>query len=106
MKNRSRSEIIAQILECAIGGATKSKIMYKVFLSYSQVERYVIMLEENGLLTFDKTNMTFRKKSATFRTTPKGFQFVDMHKKLNEISGLAIVDSIRESIRTRSSKLP
>ena len=41
MKNRSRTEIAANILESANGGATKTKIMYKSFLSYSQLKEYL-----------------------------------------------------------------
>jgi predicted transcriptional regulator len=35
MKYRSRTEIVAMILDAANGGATKTKIMYKAFLSYA-----------------------------------------------------------------------
>ncbi|WP_323444712.1 winged helix-turn-helix domain-containing protein [Candidatus Nitrososphaera gargensis] len=35
MKYRSRTEITAQILEAACGGATKTRIMYKAYLSYA-----------------------------------------------------------------------
>jgi predicted transcriptional regulator len=70
--------------------------MYKAFLSYQQLKEYLLVLEENGLLAHDETGMTFR-------TTPRGHQFIDIHEKLNELSGLAVVDGIREK---RSSKLP
>jgi len=33
MKNRSRTEIVGNILDSANGGATKTKIMYRAFLS-------------------------------------------------------------------------
>ena len=35
---RSRTEIVSNILDAANGGATKSKIMYKAFLSYNQLK--------------------------------------------------------------------
>jgi predicted transcriptional regulator len=38
MKYRSRTEIVAMILEAANGGATKTKIMYRAFLSYEQLK--------------------------------------------------------------------
>ena len=39
MKYRSRSDIVGLILESANGGgATKTKIMYKAFLSYAQTK--------------------------------------------------------------------
>ena len=41
MKYRSRTEIVAMILEAANGGATKTRIMYKAFLSYAQLREYL-----------------------------------------------------------------
>ncbi len=40
MKNRSRTEMLATMLEAAKGKATKTKIMYSAFLSYSQLNEY------------------------------------------------------------------
>ncbi len=52
MKYRSRTDITAQILEAANGGVTKTKIMYKAFLSYAQLKEYLTVLIENGLLEY------------------------------------------------------
>jgi predicted transcriptional regulator len=38
MGNRSRTEIVAMILNAANGGETKTKIMYFAFLSYNQLK--------------------------------------------------------------------
>ncbi|HYY71221.1 MAG TPA: winged helix-turn-helix domain-containing protein [Nitrososphaeraceae archaeon] len=35
MEYRSRTEIVSNILNASNGGASKSKIMYKAFLSYT-----------------------------------------------------------------------
>ena len=40
MGNRSRTEIVGNILDAANGGATKTKIMYTAFLSYGQLNRF------------------------------------------------------------------
>ena len=48
MKYRSRTELASNILEAANGGATKTKIMYKAFLSYSQLKEYLAMFTQNG----------------------------------------------------------
>jgi predicted transcriptional regulator len=53
MKNRSRTELASYILEAANGGATKTKIMYKAYLSYAQLKEYLAVLIENGLMTRD-----------------------------------------------------
>ena len=48
MKYRSRTEIVSMILEAANGGATKTRIMYKAFLSYAQLKEYLSVLIENN----------------------------------------------------------
>jgi predicted transcriptional regulator len=40
MKYRSRTEIVGSILDATNGGATKTKIMYKAFLSFNQLKEY------------------------------------------------------------------
>ncbi|MGB8172467.1 MAG: winged helix-turn-helix domain-containing protein, partial [Nitrososphaeraceae archaeon] len=54
MKYRSRTDIVGLILEGANGGATKTKIMYKAFLSYAQLREYLAMLLENGLIEYEE----------------------------------------------------
>ena len=44
MGNRSRTEIVGNILDAANGGATKTKIMYTAFLSYNQLKEYLSVL--------------------------------------------------------------
>ena len=46
MENRSRTEIVAMILEAANGGISKTKIMYHDFLSYDQLKEYLSILIE------------------------------------------------------------
>ena len=53
MKYRSRTEIVAVILDAANGGSTKTKIMYKAFLSYAKLREYFSVLLENNLLYND-----------------------------------------------------
>ncbi|MEW6605330.1 MAG: winged helix-turn-helix domain-containing protein [Thermoproteota archaeon] len=75
MKYRSRTEIASRILESATGGATKTKIMYKAFLSYAQLKEYLSVLEENGLLAHDKGEQLYK-------TTEKGMRFLDITSSL------------------------
>ena len=57
MKYRSRTEIVSNILEAANGGVTKTKIMYKAYLSYNQLKEYLSILIENNLIEYlDGTN--------------------------------------------------
>jgi predicted transcriptional regulator len=74
--NRSRNEIINQILETANdgddGGATKTKIMYKVFLSHDKLQEYLMLLIGGDLLSYDPT-------TRTFKTTEKGLTFLQAY---------------------------
>jgi predicted transcriptional regulator len=60
MKYRSRTEIVSMILEAANGGATKTRIMYKAFLSYAQLKEYLSVLIENNLLEYLEGVRTYK----------------------------------------------
>jgi predicted transcriptional regulator len=77
MKYRSRTDITAQILEAANGGATKTKIMYKAFLSYAQLKEYLTVLIENGLLEYIEGEQIYR-------TTEKGNRFLKIYNQIGE----------------------
>jgi len=79
MGNRSRTEIVAMILDAANkGGETKTKIMYFAFLSYNQLNEYLSLLIENSLLEYlEGTNK--------FKTTEKGLYFLKMHNEIGEL---------------------
>ncbi|HKO41585.1 MAG TPA: winged helix-turn-helix domain-containing protein [Nitrososphaeraceae archaeon] len=79
MGNRSRTEIVAMILDAANkGGETKTRIMYFAFLSYNQLNEYLSLLIENSLLeSLEGTNK--------FKTTEKGLYFLKMHNEIGEL---------------------
>ena len=52
MGNRSWTEIVSNILDAANGGVTKTKIMYKAYLSYNQLREYLSVLIENNLIEY------------------------------------------------------
>ena len=60
MKYRSRTEIVGNILDAANGTATKTKIMYKAFLSYGQLKEYLCVLIENNLIEYLHGTRTFK----------------------------------------------
>ncbi|MDQ4017329.1 MAG: winged helix-turn-helix domain-containing protein [Thermoproteota archaeon] len=68
--NRSRDDIISDILEVASGGgiATKMGIMYKTFLSHAQMKNYLTYLTQSDLLIYDG-------QTHTFKTTEKGLYY-------------------------------
>ena len=86
MKYRSRTEIVSMILEAANGGATKTKIMYKAFLSYAQLKEYLSVLIENNLIEY-------LEGTQTYKTNEKGFNLLKIHNEIGEL----LQSPIRES---------
>jgi predicted transcriptional regulator len=78
VKYRSRTDIAAAILEIAVDGAIKTRIMYKAFLSFPQLKEYLSVLEEKGLLDFVAVDREYR-------TTDKGRQFLKMYKDVGQM---------------------
>jgi len=80
MGNRSRTEIVAMILDAANegGGETKTKIMYFAFLSYNQLKEYLSVLVENNLIEY-------LEGANKYKTTEKGLFFLKMHNELEEL---------------------
>ena len=79
MKYRSRTDIVGLILEAANGGgATKTKIMYKAFLSFAQLREYLTVLQENDLLEYEEGNHSYR-------TTEKSIRLLHIYNKMDEL---------------------
>lgn len=79
VKYRSRTEIIAQILETAKGGASKTKIMYDAYVSYTQLKQYLETLEANELVLLDKTDNHYK-------TTLKGFVYLTAYGQIRDMT--------------------
>ena len=78
MGNRSRTEIVAMILDAANGGTTKTKIMYFAFLSYNQLNEYLSVLTDNNLVEYlDGTH--------TFKTTEKGLNYLNVYNEIRKL---------------------
>ncbi len=86
MKYRSRTEIVSMILEAENGGATKTRIMYKAFLSYAQLKEYLSVLIENNLIEY-------LEGIQTYKTTEKGFNLLKMHNEIGELLKTPITES-------------
>ena len=75
MKYRSRTDIAAAILEKAQGGAIKTRIMYRAFLSFPQLKEYLEVLTDSGLLEYSD-------KEKEYATTEKGRRFLQMYSEV------------------------
>jgi predicted transcriptional regulator len=78
MKNRGRTEIVSMILDAANGRATKTKIMYKAFLSYAQIKEYLSVLIGSNLIEY-------HEGTQTYKTTEKGLNFLKMNNEIGKL---------------------
>lgn len=79
MKYRSRNNIIRDILDAASdGGVTRTKIMYKAYLSFGQLKEYLSVLTDNGLLSYDT-------HTQTFKITEKGLRLLDAYNQMHDM---------------------
>jgi predicted transcriptional regulator len=80
MQYRDRAEIIRQILDIANGveDITKTKIMYKAFLSYNQLKDYLVLLTEKDMLSYEPI-------THTYKTTEKGLRLLQFYNQLDDI---------------------
>jgi len=81
MKHRSRLEIISLILDIATrnDGVTQKKILYRAYLSYEHLKKYLTLLQENELINY------YEQEGKVYRTTDKGLHFLDLYARLNEV---------------------
>jgi predicted transcriptional regulator len=75
---RTRIEITRKILEIALGGALKTRIMYGAYLSFPQTREYLDFLQEKGLLEH-------RKDDKQYWTTEKGKTFLTEIVEMQEL---------------------
>jgi len=69
-KNRNKVEIAAQVLKVAADGAKKTHIMYGANLSFDQLEKYLKLLLEKGLLDGRST------ERGTYSVTERGRRYL------------------------------
>jgi len=86
MKYRSRTEIVVMILEIVSKGAAKTKIMYRAYLSYSQLNQYMSFLIENKLIEH-KLDLEL------YTLTEKGERLLHVYKELDDMIPLKKVQT-------------
>ena len=78
MKYRSRTEIISMILDSVTVGTTKTKIMYKAYLSYTQLKEYLSLLEESGMIAYENG-------AQVYKITEKGRKFLKLSIEIDDM---------------------
>jgi predicted transcriptional regulator len=82
LKNRSRTEIIYDLVKATKGGAKKTHLMYKANLNYTVLEQYLNFLQESGLI---------REENGAERlyfATGKGLKFLTMYEELASLAAI------------------
>lgn len=78
MKYRSRNEIVSMILDSVSSGATKTKIMYKAYLSYTQLKEYLAYLEQGEIIKYEEGTQLYR-------ITEKGRKLMHLYEEIGEM---------------------
>jgi predicted transcriptional regulator len=87
LQYRSRNDIIASILETANGNKVRAtEIQFKAYISYSILKEYLMLLLENDLLEYIEGERSFK-------TAPKGMQFLRMYNQMGELITLTNTSS-------------
>ena len=75
-ERRSKLEIMADILSTAREGVRKTRIIYGANLNFNRAERYILFLEERGLI---------KNSGAVYETTEKGKEFLHEYRRIKEL---------------------
>ena len=84
MKNRSRTDTVAKILEVINDqdedgdAVTQTTISYELFLGGALLKEYLMALTLHGLLSYEPT-------SRRYNTTKKGLRFLQIYYKISTI---------------------
>ena len=84
VNRRSRIDLVADILQKAIDGATMTSIMYKCGLSYKVTKGYVLLMFEKGLLEFEPAG-------TAYRTSEKGLRYLKIYDEMVTMAKLVDV---------------
>jgi len=75
---RSRQEIISQILEICMNGASKTKIVYQANLNFKTVNPYLDLLIKNEMIQVNEG------RAILYETTPKGIRLLESIKRIHD----------------------
>lgn len=66
------------ILDSVSSGATKTKIMYKAYLSYTQLKEYLTYMEANELIKYEEG-------AQLYRITEKGRKLMHLYEEIGDM---------------------
>lgn len=84
-RRRSDIEIMGDVLRMGKSGAGKTRLMYRVDMSYSQTQKYLWFLTSQGFLIKVETG----KSRVIYKVTDKGNNLLKSIENLEEILGFS-----------------
>jgi predicted transcriptional regulator len=79
-KRRDKLVIMTEIIVITMKGASKTQIMYKANLSFSQLKRYLALLLQRSLL-----EKSVRNGRVIYKSTPKGIAFMEKQQQIIDL---------------------
>ena len=95
-KRRDKLVIMAEIMGIAKNGTSKTHIMFKANLSFSQLNQYLSLLSNTGLLEKFAHN-----GRVVYQATPKGLEFMERQRQVMDLLNEA-VHVYRNSVKISS----
>ncbi|MDQ3851634.1 MAG: winged helix-turn-helix domain-containing protein [Thermoproteota archaeon] len=83
MRNRSRPDIMAIILDSANGGITKTKLLTRANLTSGQLKQYLDILITKKLVVQLADE---QRRHLAYRTTEKGIRYLSIYFTLKSIA--------------------
>ncbi len=81
---RSRTDIIANLLSNAVSGSRKTRLIYRCNLSVAQFNKYTNYLIDSQLLERSVESIKGKKSYEVYQTTQKGIEFLSDYKRIGE----------------------
>ena len=66
------------VLQAAMKGATKTRLMYGAYVSYEQIQEYITLLQEKGLVMYEEGVQHYK-------LTEKGLHFLHVYEQISEL---------------------
>jgi predicted transcriptional regulator len=79
LKYRCHTDIVAMILDAAVSGETKTRIMLQANLNHIQLKRYIPSLLSQQLI---KQRTDLAAPSQVYTTTEKGHSFLERYREV------------------------
>jgi predicted transcriptional regulator len=94
LKYRSRSQIITEILRVtALNGATKMNIMYRAFLSYTQLKEYLEFLQASEMIQYFED-------ARLYRVTEKGKKLLQAYDEIDDMMSSRVASKTEINMAT------